>query len=153
MRNDFRMQVFNSRFAAVLIVLLAICFTLLSQNFVRPVNCQTLCGAPEGTACPAGACRMYEQRAGLPLPFLIDAPGGGSPTNGWGILGPEDLPDPFFFLLDVGFYALLLWLIRYLVRLRQGKATLELLAVLLPAGLLLAMLIGGFFLYRPFLTR
>ena len=96
---------------------------------------------------------MYEQRAGLPLPFLMDAPGGGSPTNGWGILGEEDLPNPLFFLLDVGFYSLLLWFIRYIVRLVQGQATVELMAILLPSGLLLAFLIGGYLFYQPFLGR
>jgi hypothetical protein len=143
----------NSKFVAIVIILLATGLTLLSRSFVRPVNCHSLCGEPAGAVCPTGACRMYEQRAGLPLPFLVDAPGGGSPTSGWGILGEEDLPDPLIFLLDVGFYSLLLWLIRYIVRLRRGKASLELLAILLPSGLLLAVLIAGFLLYRPFLAR
>ncbi len=143
----------NSKLAAVLIIGLATGLTLLSRSFVRPVNCHSLCGEPAGAVCPTGACRMYEQRAGLPLPFLVDAPGGGSPTSGWGILGEEDLPNPLFFLLDVGFYSLLLWLIRYIVRLMRGKASLELLAILLPSGVLLAFLIAGFLFYRPFLSR
>jgi hypothetical protein len=143
----------NSKLVVILIILLAIGLTLLSRSFVRPVNCSSLCGEPEGAVCPTGACRIYEQRAGLPLPFLIDAPGGGSPTNGWGILGEEDLPDPLIFLLDVGFYALLLWLIRYAVRVIRGKATVELLAILLPSGVLLAFLIAGYLFYRPFLAR
>jgi len=147
------MQRLNSKLVATVIILLAIGLTLLSRSFVRPVNCHSLCGEPQGAVCPTGACRMYEQRAGLPLPFLVDAPGGGSPTSGWGILGEEDLPNPIFFLLDVGFYSLLLWLIRYVVQLMRGKATLELLAILLPSGLLLAFLIAGFLLYQPYLSR
>ena len=143
----------KSKLVAIVIILLATGLTLLSRSFVRPVDCHSLCGEPAGAVCPTGACRMYEQRAGLPLPFLVDAPGGGSPTNGWGILGEEDLPNPLFFLLDVGFYSLLLWLIRYIVRRRRGKASLELLAILLPSGLLLAVLIAGFLFYRPFLSR
>ena len=143
----------NSKLIAIVIILLATGLTLLSRSFVRPVNCHSLCGEPQGAVCPTGACRMYEQRAGLPLPFLVDAPGGGSPTNGWGILGEEDLPNPLLFLLDVGFYSLLLWLFRYIVRLRRGQATLELLAILLPSGLLLAVLIAGFLFYQPFLSR
>jgi len=143
----------NSKLATVLIILLATCLTLLSQNFVRPAHCQTLCGEPEGAACPAGACRAFEQRAGLPLPFRVDDPGGGSPTSGWGILGPEDLPNPLFFLVDVGFYSLLLWLIRYLVLVNQGKTPVELLAIVLPSVLELAILIAGFVLYQPFLSR
>jgi hypothetical protein len=143
----------NSKLVAIVIIVLATGLTLLSHSFVRPVNCHSLCGEPAGAVCPTGACRMYEQRAGLPLPFLVDAPGGGSPTSGWGILGEEDLPNPLFFLLDVGFYSLLLWLIRYIVRRMRGKAAMELLAILLPSGVLLAILIAGFLLYRPFLAR
>ena len=143
----------NSKMVAIVIILLAVGLTLLSRSFVRPLDCHSLCGEPQGAVCPTGACRMYEQRAGLPLPFLMDAPGGGSPTNGWGILGEEDLPNPLYFLLDVGFYGLLLWFIRYIVRLVQGKATVEFMAILLPSGLLLAFLIGGFLFYQPFLGR
>jgi hypothetical protein len=143
----------DSKLVAILIIVLATGLTLLSRSFVRPVDCHSLCGEPEGAVCPAGACRMYEQRAGLPLPFLIDAPGGGSPTNGWGILGEEDLPDPFLFLLDVGFYSLLLWLIRYIVRVIRTNTAVKLLAIVLPSGLLLAFLIAGYLFYQPFLGR
>ena len=147
------MQTIHAKLAAAVIVLLAIGLTLLSRNFVRPVNCQSLCSAPEGTACPAGACRFYEQRAGLPLPYLVDAPGGGSPTSGWGILGEEDMPNPLTFLLDVSFYSLLLWLIRYVRRVGRGKVNAELLAIVLPLGLLLAFLLAGYYFYQPFLAR
>jgi hypothetical protein len=142
-----------SKLALAPIILLAICLTLLSLNFVRPVNCWALCGEPDLAACAVGTCRFGDQRAGLPLPFMVDAPGGGSPTNGWGILGAEDLPDPFVFILDVLFYSLLLWLIRYIARVVRGKTAMKLLAILLPSVALLAGLIAGFFLYQPFLNR
>jgi hypothetical protein len=147
------MQPFNSKLVAIVIIVLATGLTLLSHSFVRPVDCNSLCDAPQGAVCPAGACRAFEQRAGLPLPYQIDNPGGGSPTSGWGILGEEDLPNPFTFLLDVGFYSLLLWFIRYIVRLVQGKAAMEFLAILLPSGLLLVFLIAGYLFYQPFLGR
>jgi len=35
----------------------------------------------------------------------------------------------------------------------QGKATVEFMAILLPSGLLLAFLIGGYLFYQPFLGR
>ena len=143
----------NSKGIAIVIIGLAIGLTLLSHRFVRPVSCHSLCDAPQGAACPAEACRAFEQRAGLPLPYQIDDPGGSSPTSGWGILGEEDLPNPLFFLLDVGFYSLLLWFIRYIVRLVQGQATVELMAILLPSGLLLVFLIAGYLCYQPFLGR
>ena len=136
-----------------LIVLVAVGLTLVSQNFVRPVDCRALCDAPENALCPAGTCRAFEQRTGLPLPFRVDNPGGGSPTGGWGILGPEDLPNPLFFLLDAFFYGLLLWWGGYVAQVLRGKAALELLAILLPLALPLLILTGGYLLYRPVLGR
>ncbi len=145
-----------AKFSAVwygLVAVLAIGLTLVSQSFVRPVDCRSLCDAPENAPCPAGACRFYEQRAGLPLPFLIDAPGGGSPTNGWGILGPEDLPDALAFLLDVLFFGLALWLAGYVVQVRRAKAALHWLAILLPLALILILMAAGYLQYRPVLGR
>ncbi len=136
-----------------LLTLLAIGLTLLSQNFVRPVDCRSLCDAPENTPCPAGACRFFEQRAGLPLPFQVDSPGGGSPTNSWGILGPEDLPDPLVFVLDVLFYGLVLRLAGYVIQARRGKAALKWVGIVLPLVLILSLLAAGYLLYRPVLGR
>ncbi len=137
----------------VLVAVLSIGLTLVSQSFVRPVDCRALCNTPENAPCPAGACRFSEQRAGLPLPFLIDYPGGGSPTNGWGILGPEDMPNLLTFLVDVLFFGLALWLAGYVVQVRRSKATLEWLAILLPLGLILVLLAAGYLVYRPVLGR
>ncbi len=136
----------------LLIVILAAGLTLLSQSFVRPVDCSALCDTPAGLPCPAGTCRAYEQRAGLPLPYRVDDPGGGSPTRGWGILGPEDLPNPLTFLLDVFFYGLVLWLVGYVLQVLRGKAALEMLAILVPLGLILGILAVGYLLYQPALA-
>src|SRR5512136_1864650 len=103
------------------IILLAIGFTVVSLGFVRPVDCQRLCDVPERASCPNGSCRATEQRAGLPLPVLIDDPGGGSPTSGWGILGPEDLPNPVTFVLDVLFYGILFRFTWYVIQLVRGE--------------------------------
>ena len=134
-----------------LIVLIAVGLALVSQAFVRPADCRALCDAAENAPCPTGTCRAFEQRTGLPLPFRVDDPGGGSPTGGWGILGPEDLPNPLFFLLDVFFYGLLLWWVGYVVQVLRGKAAPELLAILLPLALLLLVMAGGYLLYWPVL--
>lgn len=135
------------------IISLAIALSIVSLRFVRPEDCQRLCDAPERASCPSGSCRAGEQRAGLPLPVLVDNPGGSSPTGGWGILGPEDLPNPLTFVLDVLFYGALLWLAWYTIQVIRGKELLEFIAVLLPAAVVLALLLFGFLLYRPLLTR
>lgn len=135
------------------LILAATGLTLLSQNFVRPALCQSLCNPSVQAPCPPDSCNFGDQRAGLPLPFLVDAPGGGSPTSGWGILGPEDMPDVMTFLLDVGFYFLLLWLGQYVLQVLRHKEKLKLLAIGLPSVLLLAGLIGGYLLYAPVLNR
>ncbi len=78
-------------------------------------------------------CRIGEQRAGWPLPVLIDSPGGGSPTNGWGKLGPEDPPIISTFLLDTLFYSILLWVAFSIVRaVRRQALPMKLMAVSLP---------------------
>ncbi len=136
-----------------LIIVLAIGLTLLSQNFVRPVDCRSLCDARDNAPCPAGSCRAYEQRAGLPIPYRIDDPGGGSPTSGWGILGPEDLPNPLTFLVDAFFYFLVLWLASYAIQVLRGQAAMDWLAVLLPLVIILILLAAGYVLYRPVLGR
>ena len=132
--------------------LLAIGFTVASLRYVRPEDCNRTCGAPEGTPCPSGACRIGEQRAGWPLPVFVDSPGGGSPTNGWGILGPEDPPIPQTFVLDVLFYSLLLWLLLFIIQVLRGQALpLRLIAIALPlTALLAAFLWFIYFAFGPF---
>lgn len=153
------MNPLNSIHSFGVIILLAIGLTALSLRFVRPVDCQAFCNFSRQTPCPSGSCRSGEQRAGLPLPILVDSGGGSSPTGGWGRLGPEDLPNPVTPVLDVLFYSLILWLIMYLIRFIRGKEKpryalrREFLSLILPLVLVLACLMTGFFLYRPFLTR
>ena len=135
------------------LLLLAIGLTVLSGNFVMPADCQAACDRSSSAPCPPHTCGFGEQRAGLPLPFWVDDPGGGSPTSGWGILGPEDLPNPMIFLLDTGFYFLLLWLGGTILQVLRRQEPLELLAIVLPSALLLAGLVAGYLLYQPVLNR
>lgn len=83
---------------ASMIVLLATCITILSFAFVQPRDCR-----------PPGTCLIGEQRAGFPIPVLQDNNAGSSPTSGWGVLGPEDMPYPGAFVLDVIFWSAVLW--------------------------------------------
>ncbi len=136
-----------------LMTVVAIGVTLLSQNFVRPVDCRSLCGEPENVPCTAGSCRASEQRAGLPIPYRIDDPGGGSPTSGWGILGPEDLPNPLTFLVDAFFYFLVLWLAGYVIQVIRGQAAMDWLLILLSLALIIIILVAGYLVYSPVLSR
>src|SRR6476620_3349817 len=79
---------------------LAIGLTVLSFRYVQPKDCYRVCGVEEGMSCLPGGCRFGEQKAGWPIPVFVDAPGGGSPTGGWGLLGPEDLPLVVPMILD-----------------------------------------------------
>jgi hypothetical protein len=131
------------------LLLLAVGVTVLSSSFVRPLDCRGLCDPSDGTPCPAGLCAPGEQKAGLPMPFLVDSGVGSSPTNGWGILGPEDLPNPMIFLLDVLFFGLVFWLGYTLVRYGLGlERTLDRLAVGLALALVAAGVVGGILLYQ-----
>jgi hypothetical protein len=87
------------------------------------------------------------------LSVLIDDPGGGSPTSGWGILGPEDIPNPVTFVLDVLFYGVLLRLFWYVIQVIRKDQPLELLAIVLSLAVVLTGLLLGLLLYWPFLTR
>jgi hypothetical protein len=97
-------------------------------------------------ACPAGACRIGEQKAGWPFPVFVDA-GGSSPVGGWGMLGPEDLPLPGALILDVLFYSLLLWLALYILHLIRRRALpLKLIVVTLPFNIFLAVSLWFFYM-------
>lgn len=128
--------------------LLAIGITVASFRYIQPKDCYRLCGSSEGRTCLAGACRFGEQKAGWPLPAFVDAPGGGSPTGGWGILGPEDLPLPVPIILDTLFYSLLLWLILYGIQLVRGRTLpLKLIVSTLPLNVFLATSLWIFYLF------
>ena len=136
------------------IFILAAGLTLASLMYIRPAVCERACGEPEGAPCPSGACRIGEQRAGFPLPVWIDDPGGGSPTSGWGKLGPEDPPNPLFFLADLLFYSILLWLVWRTVQLFRDRARPRALLVLTPLLVILAAcLIVAFSIERSFAAR
>ncbi len=132
--------------------LLAVSLTVASSGYVRPKDCNRLCGAPEGAPCPSGACRFGEQRAGWPLPILMDTPGGGSPTNGWGILGPEDPLILDSFVSDVLIYSLLIWLLFYAIQTIRGRVLPpRLIAITLPLTAGLAAFVWFvYLLFGPF---
>ncbi len=119
--DQLTMKPSNNYIIFGVITLLAIGLTIASLRYVRPLNCQRLCDLPEQLPCPSGACRLGEQRAGFPLPIVIDNGAGSSPTSGWGKLGPEDLPNPLTPVLDVVFYGVLLWFIWKILRVLLGK--------------------------------
>jgi hypothetical protein len=115
------MKLSNSSILFGTIGLLAIGFSIASLRYVRPLNCVTFCDLPEQLTCPSGSCRPGEQRAGFPLPIILDSGTGSSPTSGWGKLGPEDLPNPVTPILDVIFYGVLLWIIWKIFRALLGR--------------------------------
>jgi hypothetical protein len=91
----------------IVIIALAIGLTLVSLRYVHPAFCQYLCTTE---SCPPGYCRFGEQGAGFPFPVIIDNEAG-SPLSGLGKVGPEDIPNPLTFVLDVLFYSGILWLL------------------------------------------
>lgn len=98
--------------------------------------------------CPAGGCHFGEQKAGWPLPAFVDDPGGGSPTSGWGLLGPEDLPRFMPIILNVLFYSALLWLALGIVQfVRRQAIPLRLVIRTLPLNILLAVSLWIFYFF------
>ncbi len=87
---------------------LAVGFTFLSMQVIRPKVCRNICLEEP---CAPETCYSGEQRAGYPFAVLRDNNMGSSPISGWGILGPEDTPNYLAFTLDVLFYSALLWFI------------------------------------------
>ena len=128
--------------------LLAVAFTAVSLLYVRPKVCNQACDAPEGIPCPSGACRFGEQRAGWPLPVIVDSPGGGSPVDGWRKLGPEDIPMPDTFVLDVLFYGILLWVASCMIQAHRGRPLpFRLIAVALPLTALMSAFLWLVYVY------
>ena len=130
----------------VINALLAVGLTVLSFRYVQPKDCYRSCAATEGIPCPTGGCQIGEQKAGWPLPVFVDDPGGGSPTGGWGLLGPEDPPLFVPLLLDILFYSSIVWLASYLIQL-IGLRTLPLkwIVTLLPLNVFLAVSLWIFY--------
>ncbi len=136
------------RIFGVMNALLAISLTVLSFRYVQPKDCYRECGASQGMPCLGGGCRFGEQKAGWPLPAFVDDPGGGSPTSGWGLLGPEDPPLLVPIILDVLFYSAILWLAFYLIQLVRSQALhLRLIATMLPLNIFLATSVWIFYLF------
>jgi hypothetical protein len=130
---------------------LAIGLTMLSFRYVQPQDCYRFCG--EEVPCPAGSCRWGEQKAGWPLPTFVDAPGGGSPTGGWGLLGPEDLPLGMPMILDVLFYSILIWLAVFIIGLIQRQILdPKLILLALPMTALLAVFLWMFYFLFGFVA-
>ena len=124
-------------------LLLTIGLTVLSFRYVQPQDCYRFCG--EQVPCPAGSCRFGEQKAGWPLTVFVDTPGGGSPTGGWGLLGPEDPPLVMPLLLTVLFYSILVWLVIFIIGLIQGQMLdPKLILQALPMNVLLAAFLWMF---------
>ena len=123
---------------------LAIGLTVLSFQYVQPKNCYRFCEA--SGPCPSGACAFGEQKAGWPIPAFVDNPGGGSPTGGWGVLGPEDPPLGIPMILDVLFYSVELWMVMYVIQfLRHQVIFPKLFFVSLPLNALMAVSLWFFY--------
>ena len=112
----------SGRYILVVVnLVLTIMFTVLSLRYVRPKDCYRYCDVGEGVSCPAGSCRVGEQKAGWPIPIFVDTPSPSSPLLISGILGVDDYPHPMPMLLDVLFYSFLVWLAVFIIGLIQGQ--------------------------------
>ena len=108
-------------FLLIVNAFLAIGLTVLSFQYIQPKNCYNFCDPSYIIPCPKGSCYFGDQKAGWPVPVFIDSPGGGSPTGGWGLLGPEDPPGPTM-IVDILFYSILLWIILYVIQAFRHEA-------------------------------
>ncbi len=131
-------------FLMIVNALLAIELTVLSFQYVQPKNCYSLCDGSR--TCPNGACAAREQKAGWPIPVFVDDPGGGSPTGGWGVLGPEDPPLGIPMIQNVLFYSLLVWIVLFIIQfLRYQALPLKPFLMSLPLNALLAVTLWFFY--------
>ena len=137
----------RDRYFLVLVNLfLTVVLTVLSFRYVQPKDCYRFCNVEEGVPCPAGSCRVGEQKAGWPIPVFVDAPSPSSPLGISGVLGVEDLPHPMPMLLDVLFYSILVWLVLFLIGLIQGKMLdPKLILLALPMNAALAVFLWVFY--------
>lgn len=127
-------------------LLLTIVLTVLSFRYVRPKDCYRFCDVEEGVPCPAGSCRVGEQKAGWPIPAFVDAPSPSSPLLVSGVLGVDDYPHPMSMLLDVLFYSFLVWLAVFIIGLIQGQMLdPRLILLALPLNVALAIFLWMFY--------
>ena len=140
----------SSYFLLILNAFLAIGLTVISFQYVQPKNCYNFCDPSYVIPCPKGSCYFGEQKAGWPFPAFVDAPGGGSPTGGWGLLGPEDPPLPTM-IADVLFYSILVWIVLYVIQFFRHQAfSLKLFLTSLPLNAFLGASLWIFYLIFTF---
>ncbi|HLO18311.1 MAG TPA: hypothetical protein VK206_25995 [Anaerolineales bacterium] len=109
-------------FLLIVNAFLAIGLTVISFQYVQPKNCYNFCDPSYVIPCSKGSCYFGDQKAGWPIPVIVDSPGGGSPTDGWGVLGNEDLPHPIWMIADVLFYSILVWIVLYVIQYFRHQA-------------------------------
>jgi hypothetical protein len=127
-------------------LLLTLVLTVLSFRYVQPKDCYRFCDLEEGVPCPAGSCRVGEQKAGWPIPVFVDAPSPSSPLLPSGILGVDDYPHPVLMLLDVLFYSVLFWLTVFIIGLTRGqRLDPKLILLSLPMNVALAVFLWWFY--------
>jgi len=127
-------------------LLLAFVLAVLSFRHLQPTGCYRFCDMEEGVSCPAGSCRVGEQKAGWPIPVFVDAPSPSSPLGISGVLGVEDLPNVFSMILDVLFYSFLVWLAVSIIGLIQSQMLdPKLILLTLPMNVLLAVFLWMFY--------
>jgi hypothetical protein len=138
-------------FLLIVNAFLAIGLTVLSFQYVQPKNCYNFCDPSYVIPCPKGSCYFGDQKAGWPFPAFVDAPGGGSPTGGWGLLGPEDPPIPIPMIADVLFYSILVWIVLYVIQFFRHQAfSLKLFLASLPLNAFLGLFLWVFYMIFTF---
>jgi hypothetical protein len=134
-------------FLLIVNAILAIGLTVISFQYVQPKNCYYFCDPSYILPCPKGSCYFGDQKAGWPIPVFVDYPGGGSPTDGWGVLGNEDLPHPISMIADVLFYSILVWIVLYVIQFFRHQAfSLKLFLASLPLNAFLGACLWVFYL-------
>src|SRR5215213_8821851 len=108
-------------FLLIVNAFLTIVLTVLSFRYVQPKDCYNFCDVEEGVPCPAGSCRVGEQKAGWPIPVFVDAPSPSSPLLISGVLGVDDYLHPMAMLLTVLFYSFVIWLVMFIMGLIRNQ--------------------------------
>jgi hypothetical protein len=138
-------------FLLIVNAVLALGLTVLSFQYVQPKHCYNFCDPSYEIPCPKGSCYFGDQKAGWPIPVFVDYPGGGSPTGGWGMLGPEDPPLPLPMIANVLFYSILAWIVLYIVQFfRRQTFSAKLFLASLPLNVFLGACLWVFYLIFTF---
>jgi len=133
-------------FLLIVNAFLAIGLTVISFQYVQPKNCYNFCDPSYVIPCTKGSCYFGDQKAGWPIPVIVDSGGGGSPTTGWGLVGNEDFPHPLWLIADVLFYSILVWLVLYVIQFFRHQAfSLKLFLVSLPISVFLGASLWFFY--------